>query len=292
MNHWRKDIASWKCGKTLYLSVPFTWLLPKAEEMAKAHKGKVVAGGPAVDLAQSGAPNTPEPITWAETPESCPFDTLAMHNPFATFTTGGCPNCCEFCAVPKIEGEFWERKAWKPAPMVCDNNILESSKAHFRRVIDSLLPFPSVDFNQGLDARKFVPFHADQLARLRRCKLRFAFDDLPQEPYVRSALELARRWGFRDFGIYVLIGFNDSPEGALYRLKTVCSWGIRPTPMRYQPLDALEKNVYVASGWTERELCRMMKYYSRLRWLEHIPFDEFKYLPESDIPLFEKIGRE
>ena len=37
MNQWRKDIASWKCGKTLYLSVPFTWLLPRAEQLAGAH---------------------------------------------------------------------------------------------------------------------------------------------------------------------------------------------------------------------------------------------------------------
>jgi len=71
MNQWRKGIASWKVGKTLYLSVPFTWLMGEAESMAKAHKGKVVAGGPAVKL--MGAP-------WADTPNIVPFDTLAFHS--------------------------------------------------------------------------------------------------------------------------------------------------------------------------------------------------------------------
>ena len=39
-----------------------------------------------------------------------------------------------------------------------------------------------------------------------------------------------------------------------------------------------EKNSYVGDGWTEIELRKYMKYYSRLRYLEHIPFDEFDYL--------------
>ena len=33
--------------------------------------------------------------------------------------------------------------------------------------------------------------------------------------------------------------------------------------------------LYVAPGWTERELKRMTRYYSRLRYLEHIPYDDF-----------------
>jgi hypothetical protein len=88
VNQWRKGIARWTCGRTLYLSVPFTWLLDDARRLAEAHSGKVVAGGPAVKL--MGAP-------WAsETPDECPFDVLAMHNPCATFTTRGCPNRCGF----------------------------------------------------------------------------------------------------------------------------------------------------------------------------------------------------
>ena len=228
MYNWRKGIASWKVGKTLYLSVPFTWMMEDARKMALEHKGKVVAGGPAVQLV--GAP-------WADTPESCPYDTLAFHNPCATFTTRGCPNKCGFCAVPRIEGDFRELDDWKPAPVVCDNNIMAASKKHFERVIDRLKDFPLVDFNQGLDARLFTKWHAEQLARLKGVKVRFAFDHINNETSTFTAIQTSREAGLKNFGIYVLIGFRDTPEDAHNRLETVRSWGIWPTPMRYQPLE-------------------------------------------------------
>ena len=283
MNQWRKGIASWRCGKTLYLSVPFTWDLSEAEAMARKYKGPVVAGGPAVSLRR-------ETIDWAETPESCPFDTLAMHNPCATFTTRGCPNRCAFCAVPKIEGEFRELPTLKPAPMVCDNNILASSVKHFERVIDSLREFPYVDFNQGLDCHLFrkKAGHRDMLRNLRGAKLRFAFDNWAQESDCHWAVTWALERHFKA-GVYVLIGFDDTPEDARARLELVRGWGALPNPMRYQPLDATEKNAYVAPGWTDRELRRMSRYYSRLSWLGHVPYEDYVH-DESDkpMPLFDE----
>ena len=267
MKQWRKGIASWQCGKTLYLSVPFTWMLAEAEAMAEAHKGPVVAGGPAVSL--MGAP-------WADTPDSCPFDVLSMHNPCATFTTRGCPNRCGFCAVPKIEGDFRELGNWKPAPIVCDNNLLAASRKHFARVIDSLKPFPACDFNQGLDADLFTAWHAGQIAKLKRPMVRFALDSLKDERPVARAVETARAAGLRHFGVYVLIGFKDTPVDALYRLRAVQALKIRPNPMRYQPLDAATKNCYVDKNWTETELRRMTRYFSRLRWLEGVPYEEYQ----------------
>jgi len=279
MNAWSKNIVSWRCGNTLYLSVVFTWLLPKAEILARQHRGPVVAGGAAVAI--QGAP-------WAdETPSECPFDVLAMHNPCATFTTRGCPNRCAFCAVPKIEGEFRELPSWKPAPLVCDNNLLAASRRHFVRVIDSLKPFPQVDFNQGLDARLFTTWHADQIARLRRPKVRFALDHVNMTGPVSDALVLARKAGLRDFGVYVLIGFKDTPADAQARMETVRSWGVWPNPMRYQPLDAAQKNAYVAPGWTAFELRRMSRYYNRLRWFEHIPYEDWQ--PPQPEPLWEDL---
>ena len=112
--------------------------------------------------------------------------------------------------------------------------------------------------------------------------MRFAFDHVNQESKLKAAIDLCRRRTTKDIGIYVLIGFNDTPEDARYRLEKVRSWGIRPNPMRYQPLDAKRKNEYVAPGWTELELARMMRYYSRLRWLEHIPYEDFEYRNDKD----------
>lgn len=272
MNQWLKDIAQKQIGNSLYLSVPFTWLLPKALEIAKSHKGKVFAGGPAVKLMPDYLANVAK--CNIELPGS--LNPLEWHNPLATFTTRGCVNACGFCAVPKIEGEFVELKDFPVKPVVCDNNFLASSKAHFDRVIDRLKCLPYVDFNQGLDARLFTAYHAGRLAELKKVCIRFAFDDVNLEGVVADAFALAKQHGHKDFGCYVLIGFDDTPDEALYKLEKVRSWGILPNPMRYQPLDAIEKNSYVAPGWTEYELRRVMKYYSRLCYYEHVPFSEFR----------------
>ena len=281
MNTWPKSVVRWRCGRTLYLSVPFSWLMDDAAQIAADHKvGPVVAGGPAV--AYAGAP-------WAdETPPECPFDVLAKHNALATFTTRGCPNKCEFCAVPKTEGDFRELDQWKPAPVICDNNIMAASRKHFSKVITELRRFPYCDFNQGLDARLFTAWHAGEIAKLKGCKVRFAFDHTGTESEVADAIEASRKAGLSDFGVYVLVGFRDSPEDAMYRLEKVREWGIRPNPMRFQPLNTKKKNSHVADGWTGPLLAKMMHYYSRLRYVEHIPFDEYIYGIE-DRPLLAAI---
>jgi len=267
--NWKKGLSTWKAGKTLFISVPFTWLLSEAEEMASCHKGRVIAGGPAVKLL--GA-------EWAdETPESTPYDVLSTQNPFATFTSRGCPNKCEFCAVPKIEGDLVEMDSWKHAPIICDNNLLACTDRHFSRVIESLKIFDGVDFNQGLDARIFNKGHAQKISKLRNPHVRFAFDHVGMESTVIKAIDTARAAGIRNLSIYVLIGFKDTPEDAEYRLEFVRKMKIRPNPMRYQPIWAIRKNDYIGPGWTESQLLRMSKYYSRLCWYDHIPFQEFHY---------------
>jgi hypothetical protein len=270
MNQWRKGIASWKVGKTLYLSIPFTWLLDDAEIIAKQHKGKVIAGGPAVRL--MGTP-------WAETPDRVPFDTLSFHNPLATYTSRGCPNKCSFCAVPKIEGDLVELDTWKPAPVVCDNNITACSERHFEKVIDSLLPFPMVDFNQGLDAALFTDFHAWHLSRLQSVKVRFAYDKKHKQTTVKQAIDLCRIHRITDIGIYCLIGYDDSPEIAKSRLDEIRLWKVLPFAMRYQPLDTTIKNSFVADTWTEGKLRKFTQYYNHLNFKGFMPFEDFHRYP-------------
>jgi len=145
-------------------------------------------------------------------------------------------------------------------------------------VIESLRGFDEVDFNQGLDARLFRARHAELLRGLRKPHVRFAFDALGQERAVRDAIGAMRGAGIplSLIHIYVLVGFHESPEQALHRLETVRSWGIRPNPMRYQPLDAPRKDSYIAPGWTEELLRDVIRYYSKLRWLEHMPFEQYQ----------------
>ena len=151
MYQWRKGIASWVDEKgTLYLSVPFTWQVEEAEKIAKSWKGKSLIGG-------SGLMK----------PTECEgYEPILFHNGCATFTTRGCPNGCSFCAVPKLEGDLTEIQNFRPAPVICDNNLLAASRKHIRHVVDKLKVFPLVDFNQGLEAGRFTPEIADMLGEL------------------------------------------------------------------------------------------------------------------------------
>lgn len=274
-HQWTKEPVWWREKKRLYISVVFTWDIEKAIHLACAHDGPVSVGGPAAML-------MPEAFRGiARVVKNCPTRKLhgnpvRLHNRWATFTTRGCIRNCAFCSVPKVEGGFREIRTFWPRPIVCDNNFLAASRAHQERVVKALRKFNYVDFNQGLDARLFTPEVADRLGRLR-LHARFSFDHVNMESEVADAIKLCRERTTRKISVYVLFGFRDTPEDAYYRLELVRSWKIRPNPMRYQPLDAFQKNSYVAPGWTERDLKRYMRYYGRLRWLEHIPFKDFEW---------------
>lgn len=260
------------------ISVAFTWCLQEAHQRAVwwSSQGYTVrAGGPAVKL----MPEILEDVADTTWPRLA--DAITLHNPDAVFTSRGCIRRCKFCAVPIIEGDLQELppEMWEPRRIVCDNNLLACSQKHFDLVVDRLKPLKNIDFNQGLDARLLTKYHADRLAELRMYALRLAWDHIDLGNDFMAAYEKLRKAGFPKKAIrcYVLIGYNDTPEDVLFRLRTIWNMGIQPFPMRYQPLDALEKNTYVGEHWTEKELARYMHYWARLRWTASVPFDEFDF---------------
>ena len=269
VNSWKKEIIRIEVDNFTLLSVPFTWLLPEAQKIINDSKKKIIAGGTAVQL-------MPDYLQGAITDSNLYLDWLPIYNPLATRTTIGCPNRCKFCGVKRIHPEFVEIKNFIPRPLLCDDNLLASSKKHFNNVIEKLKHLPFVDFNQGLDASLFSNYHADGITKLKNPFVRFAFDNITEETSVASAIERARKKGLKKIGCYVLIGFNDSPEDALYRLNLLRDMKLRPYPMRYQPLDTLRRNSYVDKSWTETELKKMVRYWSRQIWLEHVPYEDFE----------------
>jgi hypothetical protein len=109
--------------------------------------------------------------------------------------------------------------------------------------------------------------------------VRLAWDDTKYERQFMQAYEMLTSAGFKPYKIrvFVLIGFNDTPDDALYRLETVRNLGSFPNPMRYQPLDTTKRNSYVAPDWTDHELKRYMRYWARLNWLSSVPFEEYDH---------------
>ncbi len=269
---WLKSWAEWVEGDTAYISVPFTWLLQEANMRASAYaqEGKRVRmGGPAVSL----CPDRLHPFVEV----GGQVNALQYHNPNATFTSRGCIRQCGFCGVPKTEGCLVELEAWERKPIVCDNNLLACSRKHFDRVIDILKGIRGVDFNQGLDARLLTAHHASRIAELNMEIVRLSWDHINDESAVMDAIATLRQAGFsrRMIGCYVLIGYDDNPADAFYRLQKLKDMGMRPNAMRYQSLTSYEKNDYLGNDWTVEEMARFMHYWNRLRYLEHVPFEEY-----------------
>lgn len=272
---WSKRPVEWIEEGVAHISVVFTWDLPRAYSRCawlRAQGYRVLAGGPAVMARPDYLAQVAE--IGADYP-----DAVRLHNPLGTFTSRGCIRQCAFCNVHRVEGGIRELPDWPVRPIVCDANLLACSQAHFDRVIDRLKPLSGVDFNQGLDAQLVTSYHASRLAELRIEVVRLSWDDVNDEPYVMRAIEILRRAGFglKRIRVYVLLGYADGPDDVLYRLETLKAMGIRPNPQRFEPINALRRNQYVAPGWTHYQLGAFMRYWSRLRWLEHIPFAEFKY---------------
>lgn len=278
---WGSGMAEWYDGETANLSVVFSWNLADAYQRAnflKAQGYRVRAGGPAITLNPQALEGVAEIGGEA--------DALPWHNPNATFTSRGCIRHCPFCIVPKIEGELRELEDWPVKPIVCDNNLLACSLRHFDRVIDRLKGIKDVDFEQGLDARLLTPYHAYRLAELKTRCVRLAWDNVHTETQVMNAIIRLRDAGFSagHIHVYVLIGFKDTPDDALYRLRTVANLGAYPNPMRYQPVNSERRNAYVDANWTDAELKRYMRYWSNLRITRKIPFEEFRHRGDEPKP--------
>jgi hypothetical protein len=269
MTDWRGGFAEWTEGDTAFLSVPFTWELQDAYQRAvwlRAEGYHVRAGGPAVSLM---------PDVLAGVAElGGDVNALPHHNPDATFTSRGCIRRCPFCAVWRVEGELRELDDWEPKPIVCDNNLLACSQKHFDTVVDRLKPVAGIDFNQGLDARLLTKHHADRLAELD-CIVRLAWDHIDTGNAFMAAYETLRRAHIPKsrIRVYVLIGYQDTPEDAWFRLRTVWNLGVKPNPMRYNPLDAMMRDAYVGEHWSDDLLRQYMRYWANLVYVAGVPFE-------------------
>jgi hypothetical protein len=264
VSDWPKDITMWTKDRTLYLSIPFTWLLPKAIGLAAQRSmwwDRVVVGGPAIAL-------MPEYLSSVdvEIGQSYP-GILQRVNWQATKTTEGCPNSCPFCAVPRIEGQFRELDDWPDLPVLVDNNLLAASQAHLDRVFDKLERWGWADFNQGLDARRLDEYHAERLARIGKPVIRLALDHPGMKDEWTAAYNLLRKYKIPKAAIrsYALVGFRSDPAEAWKRCQWIEGHGVKVLPMWFHELDALQSNAVTDRqrelGWDDYERRRIMQWF-------------------------------
>jgi len=269
---WPRGLTMWVDGRTLHVSVPFTWNIYELNTMLRQKSmlwDDAIVGGPGVYL-------VPERIAKLDYVRIGDYSdgVLQRVHPMATRTTVGCVRRCQFCAIGigKVEpGGMKELADWPDLPIICDNNILAASMPHIERVCERLSRWGWADFNQGLDARLLTPEKARLLATIKKPMVRLALDS---HTYVESwlrAVNLLMDAGIAKSNIrsYCLIGFDSGPDEAWTRCEFVQMHGIYALPMWYHNLDQMEANIVTVEqerlGWSNKERLSIMGYYYRHR---------------------------
>ena len=216
-----------------------------------------------------------------------------------THTSRGCIRKCGFCMVRTLEPEFvgrdWERDLCPGAPRVLfyDNNRLakdfddwRSDVTIIRRLIQSG-QIRDMDFNQGMDCRLLTDEHVNALAGVPIHPVRFAFDGMQEDGHFQRAIERMVKAGHRDFGIYALYNFKDTPEDFYYRLRECARLteqlgvSVQAFPMRYQPiLDIDGGRAHVGPKWTAAQrsgFMSLLSLHSRCGQMSAKSLDEFEF---------------
>jgi len=245
-------------------SVIFTWDIPemiRQVNMVRDWGKDVEVGGPAATFMHTYI------HTQTGIEPHCGLDDRFEHIPGdyqLTFTSRGCPHKCMFCGVRKVEPVALEYDDFSLASRIGDNNILATSWEHQELVVNKLVNFGrEIDINSGFDVRFFQEEHKHLYSRLKLAYWRFAFDSMQVEADVRRVAAMMRANGLdrHQVTFYCLIGFpGQTEEECHYRLQTLIGLGMNPYPMRFWPLNSLDRK-YVASGWSEDLLYRMSMYY-------------------------------
>lgn len=265
---WPKRPVHWFEGRTLKISIPFTWALEAARDIiidTRLLHDRVIVGGPGVYLRPNFFRSYGNVIVGHDEP-----GVLQRVNPMATRTTVGCIRRCAFCAIGtgKVEaGGFEELEDWPDLPIIADNNLLAASQPHFDRVIDRLIIWERADFEQGLDARLLTDYHAQRIAQIKDPMVRLALDSMQYADQWENAFATLRRARIAKHRIrsYALIAHTTGVDEAWDRCEWIEAHGIKVLPMWFHELDALDLN-YVTRpqrklGWNDEERKRIMQFY-------------------------------
>lgn len=177
----------------------------------------------------------------------CPDYSLYGVNEAYGFLTRGCPNRCPWCIVPHKEGAIRpasplrEFLGGKRRAVLLDNNVL-ASEFGLEQIEEIVRMGISVDFNQGLDARRACddPYILDLLARVKWInQIRFACDRMAQLESVTKCVQEMRRRGIKPYRIFVYCLIQNVDE-SLERINALRKLGVLPFA---QPYRDFENNV-------------------------------------------------
>ena len=165
------------------------------------------------------------------------------------FLTRGCIRRCEYCVVPRKEGDIRPAATWEEIRrpdsreiLFLDNNVLASDFG--LEQIDRMGGEPFwVDFNQGLDVRLITLDTARMLARLHWIRfIRMSCDTSSMIPVVERAAAYLREAGAAPsrFWAYVLV--RDVGD-AHQRVIALREMGLEPFAQPYRDFDGGEPSL-------------------------------------------------
>ena len=170
-----------------------------------------------------------------------------------SFTTRGCPNKCDWCVVPKLEGRHVVVPNWKNQVdtslkiwYAFDNNVLACGANHFESVLKFCQQHRiKIDFNQAMDAEIFHRNKKIPPLFLRYPNvwevLRFAWDSDRVEESIIYVMDFLHLNGIsaNTKSLLMLYDANDSPETVFKRIQTVLQHPARfgMKLMRFQDLE-------------------------------------------------------
>lgn len=189
------------------------------------------------------------------------------------FLTRGCPNKCNWCIVPKKEGnikpymditDFLDNRK---SAILLDNNVLahEHGLKQIEKIIDLKI---KVDFNQGLDARLIANNEdiAKLLSKVKWLKpLRMACDTKSQMESIEKATELLRKHNTKpsNFFIYTLVRDIDD---ALFRVEFMRKLKLDPFAQAFRNFENnnVDKEAVRFSRWVNHKAI-----FKTVKWSEY-----------------------
>lgn len=207
------------------VSVTFTWDIEKAEELYDAWQilgVPVEVGGPAFDDRMGDF-----------TPGMYVKDGMV-------FTSRGCSKDCWFCSVPRCAHGVIRELPIYDGYNICDDNILGTSEAHFRAVIEMLgRQKEKAVFSGGLEPALLQPWQAELLRSINPKTMYTAYDTRDDYEAIVQMADILWDAGFtptqRKIKCYCLCGYDgDTFEDAEKRMKQIMDVGFLPFAMLYR----------------------------------------------------------
>ena len=210
-------------AKEVHVSCTFTWDVKESERLVGAwsqYYPIVYLGGPAID--RNGNRFIPGRYLRSG----------------VTFTSKGCNNNCPWCLVPEYEGKIQEIGNFAPGYIIQDNNLLQCSMGHIRKVFDMLrVQRRAAIFSGGIDARLVTEEITELFRSIRLHSLFLAADTTASLLPLQEAVEKLSFLKRDKLRCYVLIGKDESIRKSEFRLKRVWEIGCLPFAQLYQPKD-------------------------------------------------------